>query len=1452
MLLVSLALLILAAPASARPKHLTYYENLSAETYLPGYDVRLSVAVYPSSNDSLPATVYRVPPEFVPDLDELYQSPSKLEDRLQPLASVTFTAASSHALEANLGHLVPGYYVFRLNRSNVGQMWTFCVSSFGLVRSTAESPIVTWPVDLTTFKTYRADLDVRLVEGKTTRTLKPQSDGTYVNEERTRDRGGYEIASAPDGSEQVVNFPALRERTVHYVTTDRPVYRPGQTVHFRAILRGGNPGTYTVPAGTTPVTISGCGHGLRQLYHRELAISRYGTVAANFTIPPEAPVGTYYITLGSDEDNERCYDGEFDVEAYKKPEATLQLAIDRPYVIAGSAAQVRLSTQYLFGRPGIGMHVHYLITSQRQWHIPYDPYADYAYDTDYGFHDAKIAENDLVADANGEGVISFLAPSTSQSREIDVRVEARDASGRTISTRLGMFNYPSAVLARAETADWFVDAGTQTNVMVHAEDHDKRPIAGQSCDLSIAQLHWNTRAKHYDAGDFDTHSLSTDASGRATFRWTPTVAGLYALDVRSTDEAGRVSYERTYSMVVDRTNGAAATGPKTLLLIPAKEVVGTHEPLRVLLVSPVAGRDALVTISDSRLRSAFVLHMTGSSSTFDVMPPTGDARFAIGATVADSRALNADAEITVRPPPHSMRVTIRPDKQRYRPGDLATIRVWTRAENGHPISSELSLGVVDEAVYALEDRAETPFDIFYNYWFFDGGLPSWNLQPIAYDPHGPIRTIANVSSRGAGIAGRGNSATSSNGIRRDFQDTAYWSPSVLTDARGRASVTFRWPDDLTTWRAQALAVTRNTDLGTARSDMLVTKDFLVRLESPRFLRFGDRTTVVGIAQGTLADRSVRLQLNVGDNALVDQHRTLDATASASAEWSISAPLVSTDLTLTLRGTDGHRNDAMQSTTPIEGATAPETIRAAGADSGSFRVTIPPDYEPGPLTVTVAPSVVAVLGTALSNLRIYPYDCTEQTLSAALPALYFNELLRRSDVASERQPDPTAIVRVALGRLSELQHPDGSFGWWEHDAPHPFMTAYAVYALSQIQKAGYFDDFWLDRAVTSLVSQLAATNDDTLRFWGGKQPDSEWNTRAYMLFALSQASPQAVPIGQLSEAATRARKLNSYAVAVLGLAAHTVGDDRDADKLLDELNRRAIDNSGFTSWSGQTWDYAWESDPLETTAYALRFEWTMNPKSPRVGRAAAFLIDKISSGWAVTTKDTAAIVYALSDVLPPQNEELSPHERVAIWIDHRLVRTISINTAELDAASSELVVPAEDLRDGSLVQIGRIGPGTIYWSGAYQRYAPADARSVADVSDNIETGTAQSNGISVQRTYRAEHPAPWRIGDAVGVDVTVKSDRDLQYLSIEDPFPAGFERAIDQGRMSDNAWNALRFLDDRATFFLSSLPANTPLSLHYTLRATNAGTYAAPPTTASEMYGPPVRTLGPAATLVVVP
>lgn len=102
-----------------------------------------------------------------------------------------------------------------------------------------------------------------------------------------------------------------------------------------------------------------------------------------------------------------------------------------------------------------------------------------------------------------------------------------------------------------------------------------------------------------------------------------------------------------------------------------------------------------------------------------------------------------------------------------------------------------------------------------------------------------------------------------------------------------------------------------------------------------------------------------------------------------------------------------------------------------------------------------------------------------------------------------------------------------------------------------------------------------------------------------------------------------------------------------------------------------------------------------------------------------------------------------------------------------------------------------------------------------------------------------------------VEITVTSRSDLQYVAVEDPFPAGAERPIEQGTSSASAWNGLQFLDDRATFFADRLVAGKPLVLRYTLDLTTPGQYAAPATMVSTMYGPPRRMLGNSQTVTIL-
>ena len=132
-------------------------------------------------------------------------------------------------------------------------------------------------------------------------------------------------------------------------------------------------------------------------------------------------------------------------------------------------------------------------------------------------------------------------------------------------------------------------------------------------------------------------------------------------------------------------------------------------------------------------------------------------------------------------------------------------------------------------------------------------------------------------------------------IRKNFKDTAFWQPEVITGSDGRASVKVRLPDNLTTWRATARGVTADTKVGATNYKVVSRKDVIVRLETPRFLTQGDTVTLSGIVHNYL-NRDVATQISIaveGAQLLspAKQTVTISKQGEHRVDWQVSAPNV---------------------------------------------------------------------------------------------------------------------------------------------------------------------------------------------------------------------------------------------------------------------------------------------------------------------------------------------------------------------------------------------------------------------------------------------------------------------------------------------------------------------------------------------------------------------------------
>jgi len=158
-------------------------------------------------------------------------------------------------------------------------------------------------------------------------------------------------------------FSSVSEQWMGYVYTDRPVYRPGHTVHFKGILRTRGAAGYQVPAGK-PVQVRIQDPEQKPIYQKTLTTSATGAIHDDLALPAGAALGSYYIEIRA---GEYPMSGSFDVEEYKKPEYEVRVTPTKARVLEGETVPATIEARYYFGEPVNGASVQWAVYRDRYW-----------------------------------------------------------------------------------------------------------------------------------------------------------------------------------------------------------------------------------------------------------------------------------------------------------------------------------------------------------------------------------------------------------------------------------------------------------------------------------------------------------------------------------------------------------------------------------------------------------------------------------------------------------------------------------------------------------------------------------------------------------------------------------------------------------------------------------------------------------------------------------------------------------------------------------------------------------------------------------------------------------------------------------------------------------------------------------------------------------------------------
>lgn len=1283
-----------------------------------------------------------------------------------------------------------------------------------------------------------------------------------------------------------------------YLYTDRPIYKPGDTVAIRGIDRVGYDQSWLIDEGHE-ATVRIVNSRDDTVTEQTVQISQYGTFTLSFTLPPDSPLGSYRIeTLGS-------Y-GFFEVEEYEGAPFKVTVEAQENEYIAGDDALFTFDAQYYFGMPVADATVEYTVLAQ-DYH--FDRYQDEYFNfgrgwyTCYwcGYGDSFITRGTEVLDENGRVEVTvpldfakhFDDPEEEGSKLYTVIARITDKSGKQVTGQQTAIVHRGAFYLGVKTERYFAEVNQDIAVRVKSVDTTGAEQSLSDITLTVSKVEWESYKRREVDGGYYWHSeekrtvvhsekLSTDKQGNAKVSLRLSEPGSYTIAVTRTDKAGNtvVGETRFYVSGVG-TVSVQETNNATLAISSDKPNYKIGEEATVLVESPFTTARALFTVERGDIYTYWTKPVSSSliTQTIPLLASYAPNVYASALLVGPGPDVKyGSVELRSGTDVQELHIETKPDKDHYLPGEDIALTVTTRNASGEPVSAEVSIAVVDLSVLALVGNPKKdPAQFFY-------GDLSLGVSTAHSAKNMLIQHDIPIGTKGGGGGGGDELERRRRGI---FKDTAYFTGNVVTNEAGIATVRFTMPDNLTTWQIETLGVTKDTKLGVGYTEFMSSKKLMAIPIRPRFVIPGD-TTYLGIqvANNTEEDATVRVHIESSTLSVEDTKEEKLNIKAGTTEVIYFKTTVPTDKrngihVASFYAVSETHEDVVEQVIPILEDKTMEVTATAGMTSGAqvIESILIPDYaleNEGGLTVRARPTLVASMLSAVKEMHEFPYGCTEQIASrlASLTAIKKSTSLFGEDarttlntlVFNETEYATDDAIRAGLTTLLGRQHYEGGFSFYENTAPSLYLTTEVLYTLTVLRDAGYtVPDSVFTRATEYIIKELSRS----------QYYEDDVDMLARVTFAL--ASPY-IPssyrttleprVNTLVSNSFKMENISSTALGYLVVGTNIAPYESDmSDTFFEALvNRVSVDARGAYVKNNASEAYVWFASPEKNTAMLLHAIAQRGGEHPLLDMLLRWLSSskRAHGGWG-STNATFTVLDAVFRLATVRNEQDASYVLSLLHNDEKL----STHTVEKTTLLEEFLfaLPLQRFSRERIEQIilRKEGEGTMYYDMELRYALPPDLVPPRD------------EGITVERTLtlvgKDDPIESATVGDLVEGVLEITIPDLYRAVSIESFVPAGFEivnfsfateesrdLTIDDSREQqetlpyrfNDPQQGLRnfpttyqeFHNDRVFAFAETVSPGT-YRFTYMLRAIVPGTYRHMPAIVQEMYRPEIfgRTAG---------
>lgn len=1282
--------------------------------------------------------------------------------------------------------------------------------------------------------------------------------------------------------------------TLAHLYSDRPVYRPGETVHLAGWIRTRAKGDLA-PARPDGAALVVDGPG-GVSWRLPVTPTSLGGFAADFT-EAAPPTGVYSARL---EDRQRSSWGSvsFRIEAYRIPKFEVRLhgperaPLDEPF-------RVDLTASWYAGGKVAGQPVAFRVTQfPYDWSPPDRPeLAGFLFSSDgrfsrtARFESTPRLEREETTSESGAASISLdpTVEPTAQPRTYVVEATVTGDDDQAVTAVRRFVALPPFLLGLR--APRFVEDAAQIEPELVVLGADGRPVAGRGVSVRLIRREWHS---HLRASDFAdgvaryvtdvvdepvSESRATSGAGPVKIPLAIPKAGVYIVEVSARDRLGRTQVVRVDLWAGGREPVAwPRPATKVFEVTTDRDRYEPGETASLVLRSPFQKGRALAVVEAPEGNEYSWIDVDGGAATFRLpvratMTPRVPVHFVLmrgrvaGTSPAAGNAVDlgrpttlaATAWLEVAPTGNRVEVTL-DHPASARPGGRFDLEVRLADPKGRPLSGEVTVWLVDAAVLALgrEGRLDP--------------LPDF-ITPVS--SHLALRDSRNLafgeipfadSPGGDGGDGDGRDLLDRATVRKNFQPVPFWKANVPVGPDGRVVLPVDLPDDLTVFKVRAKAAAGPNRFGAAGGEIAVRLPVVVQPVLPRFVRPGDRVEAGALGRvvegaggpavaqaritGARLDGAAKRDLTLGLSRAerIDLPFVVDTPAARDPAAAGGAEIV---VKVGVERTADRAADAFEVRLPVR-ADREEEVRRELVDLAAGKPAqfppLPGTPRPGSVRrevlVSDRPDLVR-MAAALDLLLAYPHGCTEQRTSRSRALV----ALRRFRQALELPADEKRIAKEVADTLSWISDsfdPDGLVAFWPGSPGTVTMTAWSLSLVTEAKGAGLPVD-------EKLRAKLLGSLERSLRSDAGRFVDgASYTERAWALAALADAGR--FDPAYATELARRGRQLDvegaSQVLSALGRgkAARPEATGELLARLDDAVVTRLHQGKEVWAGFGRT---ALPGNrlilPGETRALAemIRALGRVEPSHRRLPLLESALVSLGGDrGWGSTNADASALL-ALAERLDPAFATTAPRQ-----VD----LAAGAKGSKLSLGPGRPIASVVTAEPGALsLSAGAGGPLV---ARVESRWLPSEDGSRAEP---LAAGFVVSReahrlrpGGEPPEKLRLDAPGTTvrlSLGDIVEERVRVVIPEERYYVAIVLPLAAGLEpldpalaTAPPEARPSIRPTlepTFRRVLDDQVAWYYDRIPAGS-YELAIRTRASTAGSFVQPPARAEAMYDEALR------------